>query len=447
MKKTNLIFFLILICSVQVFAQAKTLSFESVWQKINSLSLAQDSSRLQTESLIESENRVARHWLPKLYLDAKTYHTNDPGASFFALLEQRALNQSDFNPDLINHPDSHLYTRGALGLDLPLYEGGMKSSQVDLYKYSVTAQKNTTLQIQLDQYSAVGLAYGSLAVIEKQKRKLQTVSHEISKLLKSYQLGSKSNPVGYSGLLGMKSLENRIQGILNQYESQNLAYVSMLRELGLSDDGWTPDKIDSNEFVSKYFVSAAELKQSSPSYQIEAAKNNAKASVEMANMQQARFLPRVGAFAESYMFNGSRETANGYNAGLYLQWNLFDPADFGSLKEAKLKSQASQKYSEAREQQERAEWSGLNEQLKALRLNLNLLNESYKLLSEQSEMTMTLFKNGAISALQTVEVLNRGVDLIAQQGEAEFALIKAGSQIILKQKFEIEKYASSGVEK
>ncbi len=234
-------------------ASAESLSFTSVWSKINEKSAAQESSRLQTESLTESQSRASRHWLPKVYIDTRTYQTNDPGSSFFGLLEQRSVKQTDFSPDSINHPDTHLYTRGALGVDLALYEGGMRSSQVDLFKHSVAAQKSVTSQIQIEQYSAVGLSYGSISVLEQQKIRLQALSSEVVRMISGYQLGSQSNPVGYSGLLGMKSLANRLSGLIKQYETQSRSHYAALTEMGLKDHHWSPENIESSVFVNRYF--------------------------------------------------------------------------------------------------------------------------------------------------------------------------------------------------
>lgn len=425
--------------------RAETLSFGSAWSKINERSAAQESSRLQTESLIGSQSRASRHWLPKVYIDARTYQTNDPGTSFFGLLEQRSIKQTDFSVDSINHPDPHVYTRGALGVDLALYEGGMKSSQVDLLEHSVAAQKSVTSQIQIEQYSAVGLSYGSIAVLEQQRSRLQELSSEVTRMINGYQLGSKSNPVGYSGLLGMKSLANRLSGLIKQYEAQSRSHYAALSEMGLKDQNWSPDDIESIAFVNRYFSDFSKQDEFLSSYKIESARENAKASEEMANMEKAKFLPRAGAFAETFVFNGSRDTATGYTAGLYLQWSLYDPSSYGSLREAKLKSMAAAKYSEASDQQERAERAALNETLKSFRQNIELLNDSHKLLVEQSKMTETLFRNGSINALQIVEILSRRADLIAQQGEAELGLIKVGSQVITKQKFDIGMHLGSGV--
>lgn len=447
MKKQMILIIAISLTAVFALAQKQPLSFSSVWSKIDEGSLAQESSRLLNEALEESQKRASHHWLPKVYLNVKSYQSNDPGASFVGLLDQRSLTQNDFNPDSINHPDSHLYTRGALGFDLALYEGGMKVSQVEAFKHSAAAQKNTTAQIHLEQYSIVGLSYGSIAILEEQKRKLQSLSSEIARMIQRYQLGNKSNPVGYSGLLGMKSLANRISGIINQFEAQSRSYYATLSELGLKESNWIPENIDSETFVNKYF--SANSNQSNQedaltSYKIQSSRENAKASEEMANMEKSKYLPRIGAFGETYLFNGNRDTANGYNAGLYLQWNLYDPSEYGNYKEAKLKSMSAAKFSKSSEQQERADRSVLTEQLKSLRENLNLLNGSYALLIEQSKMTETLFKNGSINALQIVEVMSRRTDLISQQSDAELALIKAGAQIVTKQKFEIRIGRNSG---
>jgi len=425
---------------------AETVSFEAAWNKISNDSAAVESSRLQTEALNESQSRASRHWLPQVYIDAKSYRSNDPGASFFGLLEQRSLKQSDFNPDTINHPDARVFTKGALGVDLPLYEGGMKSAQVDVVKYSAAAQASVTSQIQIEQYSQAGLAYSSIAILEQQIIKLQTLSSEINQMIKGYQLGSKSNPVGYSGLLGMKSLANRLSGLINQYESQSRAYYVTLNEMGLKNSSWVPEKIDSMAFVEKYFSTSANSDTPS-SYKSDAIREGAKASEEMANMEKAKFLPRVGAFAESFVFSGDRETANGYNAGLYLQWNLYNPSDYGSLREAKLKAMSAAKNSEAGEQQERIERAAMVESIKSLKNNIGLLNDSDKLLGEQTKMTSTLFKNGSMNALQIVEILSRRTDLVVQQSEVHLGLVKAASQLVTKQKFDIAQRLSSGAKK
>ncbi len=422
---------------------AGSLSFKEVWSQIESTSPAQEAAHLQVQSLEEARARADRHWLPKVYVDARTYQTNDPGQSFFGLLEQRKVTQSDFDPNALNHPGTSTYTRGALGLDLPLFEGNMKVSQSALYDHSLKAQKMTSSQIQLEQYSQVGIAYGSIIVLQAQIEKLNNVSDEIQKLLKRYQIGQKSNPVGYSGLLGLKSLANRISGLLEQYKAQEQAYYKTLKEMGVQNQGWTPEAVPSQKFVEDY-LSLQKNEGIESSYQVQAQLDNVKAAKEMAKMERARYMPRIGAFAESYTFNGSRDTANGYSAGLYLQWNLFDPADFGRYKEARIKAMAGEKQVQALIQQQNAEKAIADETEGALRSNLKLLQESDQLLNEQMKVSTTLFRNGSITALQLVEILNRRADLISQQNDLELSLIKTASSKITKYEFQIPFQTGNG---
>ena len=430
----------ILTISLAAPAMADSLTFPTVWNEINGSSPAQEASRLMTESISESRDRASHHWLPKLYLDARAYQSNDPGDNFFGLLEQRSLQQSDFNPSSINYPGVNTFERGAIGAVLPLYEGGMKTAQTDMLTHSATAQQLSTSQVQIEQYSQVGLSFGSIGIIAIQQTRFAELKGEIEKLLKNYKLGNKSNPVGYSGLLGIQSLGNRLSGLMNQYEAQRKAYYAALREMGVKESDWKPEIQNTRNFVEKYFLNRPVQVDVNLSYKLKAMRESVIAGEEAVKMEKARFLPQVGAFAETYTFNGSRQDANGYNAGLYLKWNLFDPADYGAMGEAKLKAASAKKYSEALEQQERAERAALTENIKTLIDNIKLLDDSYQLLMEQSKVTGTLFQSGAINALQIVEVMNRRADLIQQQCEAELGLLKAATQAITKQNFDLSEH-------
>lgn len=427
----SLVFLLLMIFGLG--AQAEPVPFPEVWNSISQASPGLKAAELQSQAAMKAKDRAGRHWLPRLYLDARSYQTNAPGQSFIGLLEQRSLRQSDFNPDSINSPDSEVFTRGSLGADLALYEGGMKSAQFDLQSHLSQSQAHEAAGVKVEQYSEVAKAYGSLGLLEQQKKKLLSLKQIIERLLKGYQIGVKSNPVGYSGLLGLKSLANRVQGLLVQYEAQSQAYYMALKEMGFATDGWSPQAEETTVFVDKYLPN----QRTESSFQVESLKEKSLVAQEAYKMEKARFRPRVGAFAESYIFNGSRDTANGYTAGIYLQWSLFNPSDYGTHKEAQIKSLAAQKYTEAMEQKERAEKLSLDQVIGALKSNIRLFEDSQKILVEQSQVAESLFKNGSINALQFVEVLNRRVDLVTSQSDAGLSLLQASSQKLLKSRFEL----------
>lgn len=412
-------------------AQAEEVPLNKVWREISQSSPALKAVELQSEAATEAEARAGRHWLPKVYLDAKSYQTDAPGQSFFGLLEQRSLRQSDFNPDTINNPGSETFTRGALGLALPLYEGGIKSSQYSLQTHLSQSAVNESQSARAEQYTQVAKIYGSVGLIAQQRQKLLSLKQVIDRLLKNYQLGVKSNPVGYSGLLGLKSLANRIQGLLDSYEAQSRAGYVVLKDMGYPDSNWKPQFDETISFVENYLNN----QNQEPSFQVESMKAKGLVAQEASEMQKASFLPQFGAFAESYFFSGSRDTTHGYTAGLYLQWSLFNPADYGAHKEARLRSLAAQRYAEAIEQKEKAENSSLQKIVESIKSNIRLLEDSQKILVEQSKVTESLFKNGSINALQFVEVLNRRVDLIVTQTEANQGLLDVSVQKVLKARF------------
>ena len=426
---------ILLLLSRDCVSSADTLSFEDVWQKVREASAVQKGSELKIQSVEEGLSRSKNHWLPKVYLSAQSYRTNDPGNIFFGLLEQRRVSSTDFSPELMNHPAAQNFTKGALGVDLALYEGGAKSAQVDMYRHISAAEKLNASQLQIEQYAQAGLAYGSIVSARVQRTKLMELSEQLTQLIKKYQLGQKANPVGYSGLLGMKSLANRIGGIIEQLDAREKSDYATLREMGVPPGNWIPGRTDVSSFINHFLPSPNEPE--ARSYRIRSGKETVLASVDASRMDRSRYLPKVGAFAESNVFNGSRATAGGYTAGLYLQWSLFDPSDYGKYKEAKLAAMATEAFHEASVQQESAERAGLLEMERALKSNLGRLDQSDKLMAEQTLVSSTLFKNGSINALQFVEILNRRIDLITQHSDTEIALLKTSAERAKKSGFEI----------
>jgi hypothetical protein len=444
-RSFNKVLVLLFAATPQV-VRAQTLSFAEVWQEIRRNSPALEGTKLKAEAAEEGLSRAQKHWLPKLYVDAKAYNTNDPGANLIGLLEQRKVGSADFSPESLNHPDARNFIRGAVGLDLPLYEGGMKQAQAQMSGSLAQMERLEAFRTETELYTQSVLAFGTISSTQKQSAKLKDLSGIVSRLIKSYELGQKSNPVGYSGLLGMKSLANRLEGVSTQLETQERSSFAALREMGVSKATWTPSPTDVRELTQK-LLPYAPAEGGAASYGLLAHQLGAKALGSAAQMEKARFLPRAGAFAESYMFKGSRDTGDGYTAGIYLQWSLFDPADYGKYKEARLKYQAAEKMSEAGRRQEIAERFGLIEAHRALRANLALLDDSDKLLADQTRVSAGLFKNGSMNVLQFVELLNRRTDLIVQQSEAEIGLLKISALIAQKSKFSIPNDTQLGEKK
>lgn len=418
-------------------ARGEVLPFPEVWRQVEAGSAAEKAAGLAADAATEAKNRAERHWLPRLYVDARSYSSNDPANALIGLLAQRSLEQSDFQPSAINHPKSEVYSRAALGIDLPLYEGGAGTAFARSSGASADAKIDETKQVRLDQYAAAGKAYGSLAALTRGLSFLGEVQSSVERLRKRYQLGTKANPVGYSGALGMRALAQRLDALIRQYRARQAAFLGGLTELGVAKTNWSADPMPATDFADRFFP-AARAADGEGSYRLSSVHSMAEASEKAVGVEKGKFLPQVGLFAEGYGFDGPRDSATGYSAGFYLRWNLFHPGNYGSVGEAKLKAASAAAFAEAVRQEERAVTGGLRANREALRANIGILGETERVLREQTKVTETLFRNGSINALQLVEVLNRRTDLAVEQIEAELRFLDVAAEAFARGKTELE---------
>lgn len=420
-----------------LFSFAKTASFEEVWKQIYSESEAKQAADAQKEAANIANRRSQLHWLPSLYVDAKVYSTDEPASSFVGLLQQAAVEASDFNPVELNKPKESVYTRAALGMQWSLYEGGTKQALSKIASMNAAIKNIESKQVELELYIKVAESYAQTAVFNKSAAKLEEISTQLKEVIKRFQIGSRSNPVGHLGLLGLKSLENRVQALLNQYASQLEANLIILRELGYKQENWTPESLELNRFIeTKLTPSKSILKNS---YALEQKKIQAEISNQAIDLQKGRFLPQVGLFAEAYSFEGDRKSDQGYTAGAYLRWTLFDSNHLGVTDEARLNALAASKMAQAYTAQDRAENQSLLKGLSAIKENLKLLESSEGYLIDQQKSVLVLFKNGSVNVLQLVEVLNRRVDIISQHLEAQKAALEISSSLLKKTDFTYNK--------
>lgn len=403
---------------------AEELSLEEVWRIISDASQSQHAAQLRYEATAVAKTRASYHWLPQIYLDAKTYATDDPALTFMGILSERSVSSDDFNPSFLNHPGNHVFNRAALGIDWPLYEGGMKVAEVALRDHYLASSAASMKQVQTQQYTEVARNYGSLGSLANQKNKLVALQKIITRILENYKIGNQINPVGYSGLLGLKNLNNRLQGLLIENQAKTLAIKDELAVLGLKERVWTPKKWTADSFVDRYFPKS----HRGDSANVVAHKQAALAEKKRIQIEQAKYLPKIGAYAEEAVFNGNRNTSSAYTVGLYLRWNIFNPSDYHVAKEVQLNAMAADFQANSFAEKERAETTGISEALSAIRLSLKLMQESETLLDEQVKISSDLFQKGSISGLQLAEVFARRLELSVNHTEAEISLLNLAAK-------------------
>jgi hypothetical protein len=438
--------------------EAQTLEFGKIWEKIKENSHTQKALSLESRAAKISSNKASKHWLPRIYADARNYTTNDPALNFFSNLGQRAATNSDFStksartqpsnfidtnnnlyttpnyntlnlfaPDTLNNPGTNTYQRGTLGVDFSIYEGGSKKAVAKAFEKQAEGKQLENKFVSLNEYANSAAMYGTLISLYDQQEKIAALDKTVNTILSRYQLGNRGNPVGYSGGIALKSLKNRIEGIKEETAARIESIKSSIESSsGNLPSNWSLKLQSTNSFADEY------LKLSAPekSYMAKAMKAYADGATEQAEAEKARILPKVGVYGESYAYRGERSVATSFNAGFYIQMNLYSPGDLDSIELAKINSKAMQERVEETIRNEEAKIKSLIQMEKALSKNLELIQENAKLMEEQLTVSQQLFSSGAINAIQLSEVFSRRADIIQAKANIESEYLKARAGLL-----------------
>lgn len=430
MKK---IFLFTLIVGPFLQAQEKV-SFKDLWSQIQNNSVALKSVQTAGEAAKAEESKANRHWLPSIYAGAKVFQTNDPGTVLFGYLSQQKIEATDFNPATLNDPETSDYTAAMIGAQLPIYEGGMKQNLSKYYEAQGESQSLQASQLQVEIFSQAKKAYYRIAFLNDQLKKLNEQNQILEKKLKGYQLGQKSNLMGYSGLLGLKNLKNKITGMIDKDQVELKAQYEILKALGFEKNEWEPmAQLATNDLIGSFQFQNTQ----DPSFKLKAMQLQVQGYHFAAQAEKARFLPHVGLFAESQIFKGGRDQGDSYVVGAYLKWSLFDPNNFGAYGVASLKQQAFKYQSEALKLQEDAEKKSLEEVTKNLESQMKLLDDSQALLKEQVQVTDSLYRNGSLNVLQFLEVLHRNIEVIEKVTELKTMFVEQKLNLLQKQNLDL----------
>ena len=373
------------------------------------------------------EVRASRHWYPQVFVSGRLFSTTDPGASFMYQLQQRKIDAGDFLPSSLNQPGINTFGQASIGIDFPLYEGGAKlaahramSSEAESKDWEYRAQS-------LRSYAQVASDYASLLVLLEQRTQLLDLRNNVNGILEKYSIGSKSNPVGYSGLLGLKNLLNRIEGVLSENEVRRTSRVSSVRTLvGQLPDVWRPKNERARAFLDSALVDSNQIPAA-----VEASRRGADSASFAIQGERSRLLPRVGIFSKADLYQGGRATAMSATSGAYLQWNLFSAPQVAAVDQASQVALGSQKRAEALQIQMDNDAKAARSGIQATLKGLSLLDESAGLLEEQTRIAKDLFREGSINALQLVEVLNRRADWVITRVDAEMNLVQMRASLFL----------------
>lgn len=398
--------------------------FQRIWSMVIKSDPALRAAQEELQAATISADRSARHWYPRIYATGKAFSTNDPATSFMFALEQRQIGAADFVPSSLNQPGSSFFQQGSLGVDLPLFEGGSRVAQAQAAEKGALAKRWEAKAQSILEYARLVENYAGLLALIEERKQLFELRSSIQGVMERYSIGSKSNPVGYSGLLGLKNLINRVEGLLAQNEASAQAKRAQIHSVAQDlPSSWQPKPNRAGDFLSGAFPNPSSTDAVPAS--VHAMRLVAESMDSAKSGERARFLPRIGAFAQGDLYNGSRSSATSYTAGAYLQWDLFSATNFGAIRQATHQSAAAEARADQLAAKVKSDSMATEAGLVAAEKTLKLLDESADLLFEQTKVARQLFQNGSINALQLVEVLNRRADLLGNRRDAELALAQS----------------------
>lgn len=441
MKKYQLWLLLVVTLFYSKVVTAEQISLKQVITEILQNSKVKKANEYRVKAATAEANRAANHWLPNLYLDNSIYQTNDAAKILMGNLGQKSVTQNDFAPDTINTTTTKRYSRVALGINLPLFQGGAGVAYAKAAKHLELAKKYVLSQTELAEYSKVAITYISIVSLEQQKKKLQLLKTKVDHFVKQYAIGEKGNPLGYSGLLGLQVLQHKITALLVDNDSKAKLLYTLLAQFGFTrEKNWQVEHFSVSDYINKYLNYEVSNKNS---FTINAKEEKVTAVKYQEKINKAKFLPTIKAFAENSIFTGARASKTGYTVGLNISWNLFDFSTYNTQTIVK-NNYKSAKYAWLnQQQQENTEIARLKAQLQSLTTKLTLAKQSEQLMAENIGVSENMFKDGAINSQMLAAAIIQYLDTFVFLYNTELQLIDTFANKLTMQPIKVSKILAS----
>ncbi|BBH52237.1 TolC family protein [Fluviispira sanaruensis] len=388
------------------------LSFPKIWEQIVIYSPENKYINYMKMSSDKSIDRQNLYWLPGLYLNSQLISTNDPTLTFMNYLGEGQVKQDDFIPSRLNSPSNNVFTSTQAGLDYLIYDGNTRSSYLNAQRHvskSLEYEKKSEL---MNLYVRALREYTKILVADEFYRELKDIQNNIDSIINNYRVGEKSNPVGYSGYLSLKSALNKVL-IFKQDCVLNLKNSKIVLNLmaGIDKKDWNNPTITADNFTSMYFFNPD---NSINSYKYLAELENLSVIREKINVEEAKYLPKIGVFSQANIYSGERDTNTSYTFGLYIKFNL-SASDFGSAEEIELLAKSKEEASKIIYLSQKIINDSSNENSITIKNKIELIQKSEEILNEQIKVIGKLFKNGNASVAQISELYIKKIDLLANK--------------------------------
>lgn len=446
--KTGL-FFLAAMASVSALAQQSSESAQNLSLSLSSaieLAMDQNFSIDQSSSEVDKTRAQFRQtnavFLPQLSLEYNAVSTNDPLNVFGFKLKQEMVSQQDFNPLLLNDPDTYEnysakfeVRQPLLNPDMLLQRGALKQKLLSTQEQLSGTKSYVRFQVKKQYYNLML----HLRQLEVLKMALETAKTHRKQAQNYFEQGIISKEDFLAAKVYELEMESRLLHTQNERDRVQEHFAVLLGMKGNAaiiptDEFQMMPKPQLADSVSNVELNNSQIR--AIDYQVQAAK-------KMVRSAELGFLPKINAFG-SYEYNDQDFAgfdASSYMIGLNLRWDIFSGfSKVGKVMEAKADFQ------KARSMQEEHRLNQENRLRQALRSldhaqqELALTNESIEQSTEDVKIRANRYEEGLE---KTTDLLEAETKLAETKLKKMMALYKynmsiAALEMLLEDDFKIK---------
>ena len=330
MPKVYLILMLFLI-PVQLLAQSNSnedsrlnLSLQEAMEIALEQNFSIEQAEFDVDKIRAQYRQTSAIFLPQLSFEYNAVSTNDPLNVFGFKLKQEAVSQQDFNPALLNDPDSYENYSAKFELLQPLFnpdmimQRGAAKSQLNSANEQLQGTKNYVRFQVRNQYYSLILHTRQLEVLETALRTSTEHRRQAQNFFEEGLLSKEDFLAARVYELEMESRKMNTENQLNSVQEE----MALILGLNGAVKVIPTEKLDSiEEFYIPSDVSNIRVNNA----QTRAIEQRVKAAERMSRSAKFSYLPKINLFG-SYEYNDSDFAsfgANSYMIGANLRWNIF----------------------------------------------------------------------------------------------------------------------------
>ena len=399
-----LLFFAIHIDAQEIISIGKS----EVLSTIRDNNLGLKISEKDVEKAKAEYNQTQAVFLPNITASHTGITTTNPLMAFGSKLNQSILTPADFNPDLLNNPESTQNFATIIKIEQPLinldglYQRKAAKSKMEAMSLQ-TKRTADYLELEVEKaYMQLQLAYKGVDVLENALKTSE--AHK--------KIAMNNFKQGYLQRADVLNVDIRITEVKNQLQTakSNILNASNYMSFLMNDEGYKIYKPSDSLAVISFEINTNEV--SKERADIKAMELSLKAYEAANKADKMAFLPRLNAFGTYEMYDNTifQGNASGYVLGAQLSWNLFEGSKrIGKVQKSKADAEQSQLAYDQMVSQSNLELNKAKRQLTDAKNRLELM----QLAVQQAQESLRIRKN------RFEEGLEKTADLL--QSETQFS--------------------------